>query len=214
MTGDLHKREFDRPQFRLDGRERVIHESLRYHPVVGAGYRPSKERGAYSTFEAWVALNVEPGTVQIIPGRQGNPQLLDIIDVRHLYINTAVEFGWERNVTRNWIYALADCGLITDALCAVLAIPLLPRWQPRRTGSIASKTRTAVLAKTSGLCVYCGTKLTSKAGQPNTFHADHVLPVKRGGRDEIANLVPSCATCNSKKSAKTWAQFTGETDEN
>ena len=42
-------------------------------------------------------------------------------------------------------------------------------------------------------CVYCG-----KASE----HIDHVVPLSRGGRHSIGNLVPSCAKCNMAKSNK------------
>lgn len=47
---------------------------------------------------------------------------------------------------------------------------------------------------TNGLCVYCGCDLTTK-----TMTVDHVIPRARGGRNELSNLVPSCAPCNSRK---------------
>ncbi len=37
----------------------------------------------------------------------------------------------------------------------------------------------------------------------------HALPVTLGGTDDIANLVPACASCNGKKGVKTMVQFIG-----
>ena len=54
--------------------------------------------------------------------------------------------------------------------------------------------REAVLDKTNGVCIYCGCELGSY------WHVDHVTPVSKGGRDEMVNLVPSCPSCNSRKS--------------
>ncbi len=42
-------------------------------------------------------------------------------------------------------------------------------------------------------CFYCG-----KESQ----HMDHVVPISRGGRHSIGNLVPSCAKCNLSKNDK------------
>lgn len=42
-------------------------------------------------------------------------------------------------------------------------------------------------------CVYCG--------DPSE-HADHVIPIARGGDHTIDNLVPSCAKCNYSKGSK------------
>lgn len=41
-----------------------------------------------------------------------------------------------------------------------------------------------------GRCAYCGAKARE---------ADHVVPVSRGGRHSIGNLVPACRSCNSSK---------------
>jgi len=43
-------------------------------------------------------------------------------------------------------------------------------------------------------CFYCGTK---------AIHLDHVIPLVRGGRHSIGNLVPSCSKCNTSKNKKT-----------
>lgn len=42
-------------------------------------------------------------------------------------------------------------------------------------------------------CFYCGSK---------TEHVDHVIPIARGGRHSIGNLVPACASCNLSKQDK------------
>lgn len=41
-------------------------------------------------------------------------------------------------------------------------------------------------------CAYCG-KLSNK------LQKDHVLPVSRGGTDNIDNIVPACSRCNQSK---------------
>lgn len=43
-------------------------------------------------------------------------------------------------------------------------------------------------------CFYCGTS--------GRIEADHVIPISRGGRHSMGNLVPACKTCNSSKSDK------------
>lgn len=74
---------------------------------------------------------------------------------------------------------------------------------------IAPATREDVLRKTNGKCVYCGVLLSLTAGDPTSFEPDHVLPVVEGGSDDMANLVPSCRSCNRKKRSKTALQFMG-----
>jgi len=57
----------------------------------------------------------------------------------------------------------------------------------------------AVLARDGRSCVYCGA--TSKLG------FDHRLPVSRGGKDTVSNLVVACGPCNSSKGARTPAEW-------
>jgi 5-methylcytosine-specific restriction endonuclease McrA len=47
---------------------------------------------------------------------------------------------------------------------------------------------------TSGVCAYCG--------ETGKMAVDHVLPVSKGGRHAIGNLLPTCLPCNSSKHAK------------
>jgi 5-methylcytosine-specific restriction endonuclease McrA len=73
------------------------------------------------------------------------------------------------------------------------------------------KKRQKILAKTGGKCFYCGTELHyqevldwgGKAVQSIAlWDVDHVIPVSKGGGNEMDNLVPSCRSCNNKKGAK------------
>ncbi|HXS32261.1 MAG TPA: HNH endonuclease [Solirubrobacterales bacterium] len=77
------------------------------------------------------------------------------------------------------------------------------RKQAGRTGARGStragrKVRAEVLAEAKDAtgtprCVYCGAEAT---------HADHFIPVSRGGSDTKANQVAACASCNSDKGDK------------
>lgn len=46
-----------------------------------------------------------------------------------------------------------------------------------------------------GCCAYCGAK-------PKKLEIDHVMPVSRGGRHSIGNVLPACPPCNRAKGAK------------
>jgi 5-methylcytosine-specific restriction endonuclease McrA len=55
-----------------------------------------------------------------------------------------------------------------------------------------------------GKCAYCGKKLNGK------YHADHIVPIKRGGCNWPSNLQILCPSCNSRKSAKDPIEFAQE----
>lgn len=51
-------------------------------------------------------------------------------------------------------------------------------------------------------CVYCGVGLTTE-----TLTWDHAVPLFRGGRHSIGNLLPACKPCNSSKRDKTYLEY-------
>lgn len=55
--------------------------------------------------------------------------------------------------------------------------------------------RLQVFARDGYRCVYCGVAVE----RPD---CDHVVPVFRGGKDEISNLVTACGACNRSKGAR------------
>lgn len=63
-------------------------------------------------------------------------------------------------------------------------------------------TRIAVWQKYDCRCAYCGESLHYQEMQ-----VDHILPIKRGGKDEIENYNPSCRACNFYKSDFTIEEF-------
>lgn len=78
---------------------------------------------------------------------------------------------------------------------------------PRRM-AIERDVRAAVWDKTGGECWYC-----HKTMHPVLdFTTDHVIPVSKGGTNDIDNLVPCCRTCNSVKGAKAVSEFKSRGD--
>lgn len=54
--------------------------------------------------------------------------------------------------------------------------------------------RKHVYEKCKGHCAYCGEKLDMKDMQ-----IDHIVPLCRGGKDELENMLPACRSCNHYK---------------
>lgn len=70
-------------------------------------------------------------------------------------------------------------------------IPTSPERMP-----IPKRVRFEVLKRDMQTCVYCGRK------PPGVFlHIDHVIPVAKGGTNDLSNLVTACEHCNRGKGA-------------
>ena len=72
----------------------------------------------------------------------------------------------------------------------------------RRARRLAADTRTVtardwnrLISRHHGKCAYCGS--TS-----DRLTQDHIVPLIRGGRHAIGNLLPACQSCNSSKATK------------
>lgn len=56
----------------------------------------------------------------------------------------------------------------------------------------------ALKTATGNKCLCCGA-----SGDDVELTRDHVVPLSKGGTDDISNIQPLCASCNSKKRART-----------
>lgn len=72
---------------------------------------------------------------------------------------------------------------------------------PRRR-RLTKVERQAVYDKMGGRCAYCGCDLPFEAMQ-----ADHIDPLRRGGVDDLGNMLPACQSCNHYKSSLTLEGF-------
>lgn len=66
---------------------------------------------------------------------------------------------------------------------------------------LSKKLRFEVFKRDLFTCQYCGRKAPDVV-----LHVDHINPVKRGGKNDIMNLVTSCMDCNLGKGAKTLSE--------
>lgn len=58
--------------------------------------------------------------------------------------------------------------------------------------------RAKVFATKGSKCFYC---------EADASHVDHKTPLKRGGSNDLANLVPCCVACNIAKGGMTAEEF-------
>lgn len=62
--------------------------------------------------------------------------------------------------------------------------------------------RAEVFERDDYTCTYCGTR-------GGVLNCDHVIPISRGGSNELDNLTTACAPCNRSKRAKTPEEWRG-----
>lgn len=78
------------------------------------------------------------------------------------------------------------------------------RWDARKRGSggngISAKDWDDIKDVWGNACAYCGDKSSH-------LTQDHVIPLSRGGQDEIGNVVPACKSCNSSKGNKLLSEW-------
>lgn len=83
------------------------------------------------------------------------------------------------------------------------------RRQVRKKEAVGRYTGTEIrdlFKRQGGKCAYCRTPL--KKG----YHADHIIPISKGGSNWISNIQLTCSECNHRKWAKdplTWARQLG-----
>jgi CRISPR/Cas system Type II protein with McrA/HNH and RuvC-like nuclease domain len=98
----------------------------------------------------------------------------------------------------------------------VLLFEELQRYASKKRKRWGYKTVRAIYCKTGGKCYYCGEQLEviehlDEGGRPvveeRLWVIDHLVPLSRGGEDEIDNCVPSCSDCNSSKGSKLLSEW-------
>jgi 5-methylcytosine-specific restriction endonuclease McrA len=57
----------------------------------------------------------------------------------------------------------------------------------------------AVVSRDGGRCAYCG----DEGSRHNKLGVDHIIPMSRGGKDAMENLVSCCSLCNREKNDRT-----------
>lgn len=76
---------------------------------------------------------------------------------------------------------------------------MVQKARDRRT--ITSRDIARLVARHDGKCAYCD--------KPGPVELDHVVPLARGGRHAIGNLLPACMRCNRSKNARLLIEWKG-----
>lgn len=72
----------------------------------------------------------------------------------------------------------------------------------RPSAEVWMKLRTAVFSRDDYTCTYCGER-------GKRLECDHVVPVSKGGSNDLGNLATACLPCNRSKRDKTLTEWRG-----
>ena len=103
-----------------------------------------------------------------------------------LGVSKSTVHRWLRSIKRDFMQRLADQGLDLTAEVAEVLFST-----HRRT--IPTVIRAAVMQWSGGRCLVCGTT--------ENVQIDHIIPVSKGGSNDITNLTVLCGTHNIRKGA-------------
>jgi len=105
------------------------------------------------------------------------------------------------------IQSSCEAGTTPDISCSVQCGWSLPDgpvslWRGR---GLSRALRAAVFTRDGKVCAYCKTT-------QGKFHIDHIVPVAKGGTDDLENLTVACAGCNLSKSDLSLEQWKEKQD--
>lgn len=75
-------------------------------------------------------------------------------------------------------------------------------------GTLLPNTKEILFEQQDGLCYLCGELLFARFDDPLSI--DHIIPISRGGRNDLSNVRLAHLSCNDKKFTKTYEEFLGE----
>jgi 5-methylcytosine-specific restriction endonuclease McrA len=76
------------------------------------------------------------------------------------------------------------------------------RYRARKMAAVGKYTTAEWLALRAAFrefCAYCG--------EPGPLQVEHRIPLSRGGTNDISNILPACARCNTRKHRMTDEEF-------
>lgn len=97
---------------------------------------------------------------------------------------------------KGWIIKSGDGGRSTPCCYSILSKDLIERnFGIRLSGNVWEKIRTEVFSRDNHTCQYCGAKNVE-------IHCDHIIPICKGGGNDMDNLITACEPCNRLKGGK------------
>ncbi|QDP58780.1 MAG: hypothetical protein GOVbin1573_67 [Prokaryotic dsDNA virus sp.] len=78
--------------------------------------------------------------------------------------------------------------------------PAIPYHRRRLSGATWERIRREVIARDGEYCRYCWQRCKD-------IHIDHLVPLSKGGTNNLENLVVACRPCNLSKGAKDWFEW-------
>lgn len=117
------------------------------------------------------------------------------------------EREYRRGYRDGWIQATqVVCGLLFLKNRTVIYNIMREQWESKLLRWLKQESPLSIMDWPPPLhghsvkCVYCGQLATTM---------DHIVPVSKGGSNDLSNLVPACSGCNASKGAKSLAEWRG-----
>ena len=148
-------------------------------------YRDPEQRRAYG--RQWMSRNLERAREAMRRWRERHPEQKKVQTQEYYRRNRAAELARSSAYTR----AHPEVGRAKHA-----------RRRARQLGgggSFGAREWLALVEAYGGRCAYCRGR--------GPVHADHRIPVKRGGSSWIENILPACRDCNQRKFMMTEEEF-------
>lgn len=156
------------------------------------GFKPHCKACAIERARKWYAENHERGLETIRRYDVENRAKVRAAGRRHYAENTEKR---KANV-RRWLEANPTAKRVESSQRRAKAAAA--------GGSYSRADLVARLKAQAGLCWWCRKPLVGKA-----YHADHIIPLSKGGSNAASNICCACPTCNLSKGPKMPYEFAG-----
>ena len=122
-------------------------------------------------------------------------------------LNTDRSPTWALVLATMWSWTVVVALLLADALIWVMLITRSGERRIRPTERklrLSKERRRELMRQYNYTCVYCGRRRIAR-----NLEIDHIIPLDRGGLDDVSNLQVTCGPCNRRKLNQTDEEFRG-----